>query len=120
MSTPVHFDVAAVLAEHERMVAQMEATDPADAGVQIQARIARLATRGYLALLVGERNRGTSPELVIGATAAAIANIIPMMHDNFPEADTVRVFSETLQRAEQVSEGMRSYATVPGTRGGNA
>lgn len=97
MNAPSHFDLRQVLAEHERLVDKL--SESTVAGADIQVRIAKLVGRAFVEFVVGERNRETDATLVAGATAAAVANIIETLTQNFPGPLTALVFTRTLQRA---------------------
>jgi hypothetical protein len=116
MNTPVHFDLKHILAEHDRLIEKLAGADVA--GADIQVRIAKLVGRAFVEFVVGERNRETDATLVAGATAAAVANMIETLTQNFPGPFTAVVFARTLQRANHPE--FDSVIKVHPMQGGNA
>lgn len=115
MNTPVHFDLRRVLAEHDRLVETLAARTDVP-GADIQVRIAKLVGRAFVEFVVGERNRETNPALIAGATAAAVANMVETLNQNFPGPLTATVFATTLRRADVFNE----VVAVHPVQGGNA
>lgn len=120
MNGPVHFDVDAVLAAQERMLAAQE-KDHADlVGLAIQMRAARGPGRAVLKFLVEERNWGTDPAEVAQGFAILIHNAVEMLLQNYPQPYVDRVFQQALAYAAGPGEGIEAFAEVYGTRGGRA
>ncbi|MBZ9856729.1 hypothetical protein LB566_23335 [Mesorhizobium sp. CA13] len=115
--TPVHFSVQEALEKHKRMVDDMAKRGNVP-GVEIQVRAANLVGRAFVEFIVGERNLETADMLVAGATAAAVANIIETLTQNFPGPATALMFSKVLQSRDRVR--FEDCAKVHGTPGGRA